>query len=206
MLTLFPHGVIDTTTSQTRVYIADPGNNRVLAYNDYHRLQTGQQADFVIGQVDFTRVLPNSPLMNVNRPTREGLLGPSSVALDKAGNLYIADTGNGRILRYPKPFERWANGEQQLPDLVIGQADYESRRTEINASLLFRPTSVAISEVGKMVVADPLLNRVMVFQPSEVINGVPQFADGQEALISSDSLPLQRITIFSSIYVYCQAG
>lgn len=182
-LTVFPSAVVDTTTSgETRVYIADPGNNRILAYGDYYRMKAGDRADFVLGQVDFFRVLPNSPLMNPNGPTREGMVSPGGVAVDKAGNLYIADTGNRRVLRYPKPFEKWRNGEPQLPDLVIGQDGFEARDKPLGAGFLFAPTALTVTETGKLAVLDPLLNRVMVFQPSGIADGTPVFTNGQDAL------------------------
>ena len=180
-LTVFPSAALDRTGDRPRMFLADPGNNRVLAYSDYFRLKHGDRADFVIGQVDFFRALPNSPSMNPNQPTREGLLAPSAVAVDKAGNLYIADTGNGRVVRYQKPFERWFNGEPQEADLVLGQPDFESRGGEIGPGRIFRPTSLTVTETGKLVVADPLLNRVLVFEPYAVVDGAPQFENGQAA-------------------------
>lgn len=179
--TVYPSAAVDYTGETPRLFVADPGNNRVLAFSDYYRLEAGNRADFAIGQVDLSRVLVNSPLMNPNLPTRQGLFTPAGVAVDKAGNLYIADTGNGRVLRYPKPFEKWLNGEPQEADLVIGQPDFESRGGEVGPGRLFRPTSLTITEAGKLVVADPLLNRVLVFVAAAVTEGVPEFTSGQEA-------------------------
>ena len=41
--------------------------------------------------------------------------------MDAKGNLYVIDTGNNRILRFPQPFNQTAG---ELPDLVIGQPSF----------------------------------------------------------------------------------
>src|SRR5208282_1961426 len=48
-----------------------------------------------------------------------GLYFPSGLVVDAKGNLYVADAGNNRVLRYPAPF---AN-KGASPDIVLGQPD-----------------------------------------------------------------------------------
>ncbi|PYT27936.1 MAG: hypothetical protein DMG57_16635 [Acidobacteria bacterium] len=62
-----------------------------------------------------------------------GFTGPAGLAVDSAGNLYVADTGNSRILRFPKPFSQ---SDQILPDLVIGQSDFSTGGPTKAVSLL----------------------------------------------------------------------
>jgi uncharacterized protein (TIGR03437 family) len=70
------------------VYIADPGNNRVRKVNSAG----------VITTVAGVGGLGNSGFSGDGGPaTAAQLTSPSGVALDSAGNIYIADTGNGRI-------------------------------------------------------------------------------------------------------------
>lgn len=146
------------------LYIADTGNNRVLAFWDARRFQFGQTADLVIGQVGLTRSLVNSPTNNPATPTAEGLSLPSSVAVDAEGNLWVADMGNGRLLRFPRPFDRW--GEPQIADLVLGQPDLETRADGApKRNRLFRPSSLAFTGDGRLVVADLAHHRVLVFNP-----------------------------------------
>ncbi len=156
------------------LYIADTGNNRVLGFWDARRFQFGQTADIVIGQVGLTRSLVNSPTNNPATPTAEGLSQPSSVAVDAEGNLWVADMGNGRLLRFPRPFDRW--GERQIADLVLGQPDFETRADGgAKRNRLYRPSSLAITGDGRLVVADLAHHRVLLFNPP--------FENGQDAAL-----------------------
>jgi uncharacterized protein (TIGR03437 family) len=169
---LSPHAVVDRGSNPPRLYLADPGNNRVLAWSDARKAQGGDFADIVIGQVDYYRALVNSPYSDFNSPSETGLFLPSVVALDKDGNLWVADTGNSRVLRYPRPFDE--PGKQQLPDLVIGRESMTSVATlnPAAASLGF-PSGLAFSLHGQLYVSDMLYNRVLRFDPP--------FASGMEA-------------------------
>ena len=40
------------------------------------------------------------------------------------GDLYVVDSGNNRVLRYPKPFSQTS---QVFPDLYVGQPSLNSR-------------------------------------------------------------------------------
>lgn len=156
------------------LYIADTGNNRVLAFWDARRFQFGQTADLVIGQVGLTRSLVNSPTNNPATPTAEGLLLPSSVAVDAEGNVWVADMGNGRVLRFPRPFDHW--DQRQTADLVLGQPDFETPATgEPKRNRLYRPVSLAFTGDGRLVVADLAHHRVLVFNPP--------FENGQDAAL-----------------------
>ncbi len=153
----------DNPDEPPHLYIADTGNNRVLAFRDARRFEFGQTADFVIGQVGHTRSLVNSPINNPSQPTRTGLFLPSSVAVDAEGNLWVADTGNGRLLRFPRPFNSAANHPEA--DVVLGQPDFETRPDgEPRRDRMFRPVSVAVDGEGRVIAADAAHHRVLVFQ------------------------------------------
>jgi len=70
------------------LYIADPANNRIV-------VQPSSGSATTIGP-SLTVVLPST---FVGTP-KQGLSGPQGVALDAAGNVYISDTGNARVLEY----------------------------------------------------------------------------------------------------------
>ncbi|HPT26434.1 MAG TPA: hypothetical protein PLZ95_08445, partial [Bryobacteraceae bacterium] len=169
---IYPHAVVDRSSDPPRLYLADPGNNRILGWSDARRAQGGDFADMVIGQVDYYRALVNSPTSDVNSPSETGLFLPSVVAVDKEGNLWVADTGNSRVLRYPRPFDDPAR--QQLPDLVIGRESMTEVATmNPTASTLGFPSGLAFSLDGQLYVSDMLYNRVLRFDPP--------FASGMEA-------------------------
>jgi uncharacterized protein (TIGR03437 family) len=130
---------VDVRRSPSPVYVADTANHRVLAWRDARFLREGRRADLVIGQPDFATALASS----LNRP--------AGLALDRDGNLFVADSGNHRVLRFLSPFEQPA-AAAITADLVIGQY------------LLNRPTGIALHpESGDLLVADTLNNRVLHF-------------------------------------------
>ncbi|MBI5280793.1 MAG: hypothetical protein HY858_03855 [Candidatus Solibacter usitatus] len=167
--TLVPIGpsfAIDRSSDPPRLYIADTGNNRVLCFSDARRFDATSRADIIIGQVDQFRSLINSPFNDPKTAGPNGLYQPAEVAVDALGNLWVADTGNGRVLRYPSPFMR-TDGEK-TPDLVVGQPDFASRSTgAAERNRLYLPVGLAFTPEGNLAVSDIGHNRVLLFkQPS----------------------------------------
>lgn len=84
------------------LYVADPGNDRVLEFRNPLQDTT---ADRVFGHADFTT--GGSPYPDYYYPppppTAANLLEPMGVAVDAEGNLFVADTGHGRLLEYDRP-------------------------------------------------------------------------------------------------------
>jgi len=70
------------------LYVADPANNRIV-------VQPSSGNATTIGPT-LTVVLPST---FIGTPV-QGLSNPQGVALDAAGNVYISDTGNTRVLEY----------------------------------------------------------------------------------------------------------
>lgn len=75
----------------TRFMVSDTENHRILGWASFPT-STGQAADFVLGQTDFA-----STETNITATT---LLKPMDI-LKTQGYLYVADSGNARILIYP---------------------------------------------------------------------------------------------------------
>src|ERR1035441_982468 len=114
--------VVDTSVSPSPIYVADTGNNRVLGWKDATNFVNGQKADIVIGQNDFFTTWAQGPgqaarAPSQGNPLQSGLNSPTGLATLN-GDLYVADSGNNRVLRYPQPF----NNGSKIPNLVIGQA------------------------------------------------------------------------------------
>ena len=68
-------------------------------------LTTDRSADRVFGQPDFGTVTVNS-----GRVSAVSLYGPNGLALDAQGNLYVADSGDNRVVEYD-----WALVRLDLP-------------------------------------------------------------------------------------------
>ncbi|HEX8703603.1 MAG TPA: hypothetical protein VF815_32505 [Myxococcaceae bacterium] len=95
-----PDGIaLDTSVTPPRVYVADTLNSRVLAWADASAFASGAPADKVIGQIDFNRGVCNATGVNSS-----SLCSPRAVEVDATGNLFVADTGNHRVLAFLSPF------------------------------------------------------------------------------------------------------
>ena len=168
-----PQGLaVDPTGSSSHLYVADTLNHRVLGWRDAARFSSGATADLVIGQPDLFTASSNTPGPAL------GLWQPWGVAVDAAGNLWIADTGNHRVLRYPQPFAQ----RIPAPDLVIGQTSLTGRErnmgaTDPNEFTLAGPVAVAVNARGDLAVSDAGNRRVLVFSAASLAtNGPPAVA------------------------------
>jgi hypothetical protein len=170
--------------AQGRLYIADSGNNRVLGWRDVTSLQNGTPADLVIGQPD---------LQSIGSPTvgPDSLQSPGGIAVDTAGNLYVADTGNNRVLEYDTPFAACQAFPCVGPSaaLVFGQlGDFTSNAcnggTTPNADSLCGPSSVAVDASGNVFVADTSNSRVLEYNtPLNSQSGEPGSGDTTADLV-----------------------
>ena len=113
-------------------------------------------ADAVFGQPDFTHKLPNNGGLG-----RASLHGPQSIALDAAGNLYLADTVNNRVLEFDAPL-----ATDRLADRVFGQPDFTHSTANnggLGASSLSSPFGVALDAQGNLWISDSSNHRVLEY-------------------------------------------
>ena len=109
----------------SNLYIADTGNNRIVQAHQYNAAYS-QNIVYISSTVKFGGTT---------------LKGPTGLGLDAYGNLFIADTGNKRIVEYT----------------VAGVASVVSM-TGVN---LVAPTNVKVLPSGALVIADSTLGLVL---------------------------------------------
>ena len=179
--------------SEGNLWVADSSDNRVLRFappfspGKAAGLELGQPAESAFtsnsartrqcGQ-DSTPDDPNPPEdkqlcpSGAESPSNESLNHPSSLAFDVNGNLWVADSFNGRILKFAPPF---TNGMAALT--VIGKEDFRhqssgAQHRHVSANTLFNGTDLAFDSSGNLLVVDHLQHRILVFNPP-FENGMP---------------------------------
>jgi uncharacterized protein (TIGR03437 family) len=158
---------VDYSSNPPRLYIADTFNNRILGFKDARRVGPGTPADIIIGQPDQYHTVVNYGTSDPSAPSNSSLSLPVGVAVDPSGNLWVADYGNGRVIRFPQPFTQ--NGSYHA-NLVLGQTSFQSNPANSvpNQSTMLGPWGIAfvLDTNGAMkgvAVSDAVYNRVMVF-------------------------------------------
>jgi uncharacterized protein (TIGR03437 family) len=174
-----PIGVaLDARGGQLHIYIADTQNSRVLGWADINSYQTGDAPALVLAQ-------PNPQYSSPLGIGPKGLTNPLGVAVDPTtGNLYVADFGDNRVVRFPSPFDNPARIE---PDAVYGQASFAGVASGLSASAMNSPRSLACDSVGNLWVADSGNNRILRFGAATLNNPAPVNADtviGQADFVS----------------------
>jgi uncharacterized protein (TIGR03437 family) len=155
---------VDNSSTPAHLYIADTLNNRVLGFRDFRSLAAGSKADIVIGQLDLFRNTPNYATGRTTAPTDSSLYIPVAVAVDKNGDLYVADAGNGRVLRFPQPFNQVGLIKANL---VLGKPGFFTNASDASfasPSTMALPTGLAFTNGGHLLVSDAGLNRVLLFR------------------------------------------
>jgi len=154
-----PAGVgIDSTGN---VYIADTANNRVLEYNTPLITRT-TAAHLVIGQATLNAGRCNR---GATAPSASTLCQPADVATDSAGNLYVADAANSRVLKYSRPL-----ASDPAADRVFGQGgSFASAGCDlggaVSAANLCSPSGLALDTAGDLFVSDTGNSRTLVYIP-----------------------------------------
>lgn len=162
----FPQGV--AVDKSGNLYVADFNNSRVLIFKNAISKTSGANADFVLGQTDFTSsgFLPPQGEMNY----------PVDVCLDNSGNLYVADQYNSRILIF-KNVESEVNSGTLTnganADFVLGQPDFTSTTTNTTQNGMNTPNAINVDNSGNLYVAESANDRVLVFKNIEgrITNG-----------------------------------
>lgn len=159
----------------THVAVADTGDNRILIYDT--PLTANGSPGIVIGQASFTQGSANQGALTASAAT---LYSPHGVAIDSAGDLWVADRGNCRVLEFKPPF---ATG--MSASVLIGQSDFGSTGTlgvwgcpfapSLSSASMESPVAVALDSQDNLWVADEAAGRITEY--------VPPFSNGMAASV-----------------------
>jgi sugar lactone lactonase YvrE len=140
-------------TPDGSVYIADTGNNRIRRVNPDGKIET------IAGNGQ--RVFTTDGV----KATEAGLMSPSSVAVDGAGNIYVAEWTGHRIRKIDK------NG---ILSTVAGNGEsgYEGENLPATETSLNAPSRIFLDGKGNLFVAEFGSNRVRVVKPNGRISTV----------------------------------
>lgn len=155
-----PSGIaVDPTTG--KVFVSDSGLHRVLRFASAADLMNGASAELVIGQASFAGSSSNQGGAIAGNTLSE----PTGLFVDSNGNLWVADTGNSRVLLFLSASTIQSNNPGA--DRVFGQQNATSGTGEEARGRMNRPMGVWVDTGGSLWVADTLNSRVQRFDNAE---------------------------------------
>ena len=153
----------DSVIVGSRLLVADQNNSRVLIWNTLPT-RSGQQADLVLGQPDFTTSPPN-----YDGVSARGFRGSNGVASDGT-RLIVGDRFNYRVLIW----NTFPTRNFQPADVVVGQPDFTTDTSNtggISARSMTEPW-VWLGG-GKLFVSDRNNYRVLIWNTIPTQNNAP---------------------------------
>jgi uncharacterized protein (TIGR03663 family) len=132
------------------IYVADTWNARVVKYSpEGEPLKAWGSGEEELGDGRRATITDGTQAGNEAEPL--GFFGPRGIAVDTRGNVYIADTGNKRIVVTDNE----------------GTYLYQFGYAGADLGAFNEPTGVAVDGQGNLYVADTWNGRVQVFAPGE---------------------------------------
>lgn len=178
------------------LWVTDAFNHRVLKYVDPEN--SDALADLVLGQPDFERTDQNLGLGETGAQA-DSLNYPGRV-LTAGGGLFVADSGNSRVLFYANPTQN-----QAAAALVFGQFQDFTSLAKNNDGLgacsntsddpcgppsaenLFNPIGLAFDRAGALYVADWVNNRVLRYDAALTSDVIADAVYGQSDFDTGDA-------------------
>ncbi len=138
--------------SDDRLWVVDTSNHRVLRFDAVSSKFNGSFAQAVLGQTNFSD--------NFSGLSDSKLNFPLSLTVDSGGRVWVADSGNNRLLRFDDAALK-ANGA--AADGVLGQTDFLTGFPPPlpSATSLAEPQALTVDSAGTLWVADTFSGRVV---------------------------------------------
>ncbi len=138
--------------AEHNLYVPDSYNHRVLMYKDPFDPRNDAAADEVWGQLgDFTTHEVNKGGLSARSLHLRDVMG---IDIDPRGNLWVADSFNHRVLRFPR--DPAAGCTRTEADVVLGQDDFQhaAARSDDSLSRLNLPVGVRADAWGNIYVLE----------------------------------------------------
>lgn len=177
----YPTGLAFDSTGN--LWVEDAGNNRVLMYPQNNLANSGAAATVELGQPEFASTAPNNGSVVSATSLFLSVNQVGGLAFDSLGNLWVTDSGNNRVLMYPK--SSLTTPQAAAATMVLGQPSMTSNTANspaFSASTLWDPAGIAFDSAKRLVVADRANFRTLIFAPpitssmnASVVIGQPDF-------------------------------
>ncbi len=167
-------------SANTRLFVADANNNRVLVFNVAPGFANGKNASYVLGEPNFTSDGDGGGIYGCATASQSILCFPEAVAYDSTNTrLFVADSWNNRVMVFSAATSGGgaiATGENAAN--VLGYSVYTVAGTGYDECYgteqagLCVPTGLAYDSTNnRLFVGDSYDSRIMVFSTSSISNG-----------------------------------
>lgn len=172
------------------LWVADSGHHRILRFDNVSSKGEGAAADGVIGQGNFTDKDPDT--------TNARLNAPKGICVDDAGRLWVADSGNHRVLRFDDPANPGFGA-----NAVLGQSSFlEGAQGPLSATGMNTAFSVFVGAEGTLWVSDRSYGRLLGFR-NAAAKGNGAAADlviGKQDFTSSTATPGATLILARNLF------
>ncbi|MGE5108592.1 MAG: SMP-30/gluconolactonase/LRE family protein [Sphingobacteriales bacterium] len=181
-----PSGVAADASGNT--YVTDTDNNRI------RKITAAGVVTLLAGDGTAGRKDSTGPLAKFN--------GPTGVAVDAFGNLYIADSRNQRIRKIAAP----TTAGVVLVSTLAGDGTAAYREGADTTAQFNNPAGIAVDASGNVYVADFTNQRIRKITPAGVVStlagdGTPAYRDGTGTSAQFKYPAAVAVDIYGNVYV-----
>jgi sugar lactone lactonase YvrE len=160
----FPQLAMDAAGT---LYVSDTENCRVLQFTP--PFTNGMSATLAIGQAAGAGNLTSNTCLQGAAATATGLASSAGLAVDTAGNLWVADSLNSWVLKYPAPITAGEAATVVLGQTTLtGAGSCNQGNAAPSATTLCNIAGLAFDSAGNLWLADLTNNRVLMYSAASL--------------------------------------